>query len=113
MKEIARSSSETPISRPTSSAPTRLRLSAELCARIRFSPDLRIFRAKGGYAVRRPEPPSVYRVTGVSDLGRSRDASRAQERRLAQLLMTVKATIFDVTQIAFMNLNAPRIGSAA
>jgi hypothetical protein len=52
-------------------------------------------------------------VTGVSDLGRSRDASRAQKRQLAQLLMTVKATIFDVTQIAFMNLNAPRIGSAA
>jgi hypothetical protein len=30
----------------------------------------------------------------------------------SQLLMTVKATIIDVTQSALMNLNAPRIGSA-
>ena len=93
-------------------APTRSRLSAKLCARIRLSPGLRIFRAKGGCAVR-TAPRAHNGVTGVSDLGRRRDASRAQEHRLAQLLMTVKATIFDVTQIAFMNLDAPRIGSAA
>jgi hypothetical protein len=52
-------------------------------------------------------------VTGVSDLGRRRDASRAQKRRLAQLLMAVKAAISDVMQIPLMNLDAPRIGSAA
>jgi hypothetical protein len=52
-------------------------------------------------------------VTGISDLGRSRDASRAQKRRLAQLLMAVKAAISDVMQIPLMNLDAPRIGSAA
>jgi hypothetical protein len=52
-------------------------------------------------------------VAGVSDLGRRRDASRALKRRLAQLLMAVKAAISDVMQIPLMNLDAPRIGSAA
>jgi hypothetical protein len=36
-----------------------------------------------------------------------------KKRRPAQLLMAVKATISDVTQICLMNLDAPRIGSAA
>jgi hypothetical protein len=39
--------------------------------------------------------------------------SRAQKRRSAQLLMAVKATIFDLTQIDLMNLDASSIGSAA
>jgi hypothetical protein len=52
-------------------------------------------------------------VTGVSDLGRRHDASRAQKRRLAQLLMAVKAAISDVLQVPLMNLDAPRIGRAA